>query len=292
MKFTVLYRGPLRICNFHCDYCPFVSEFLDSDNIPHIQQDKEYLKDFVKWIESQPLNDDDSISLFFAPAGEILIFEHYIQAIDRLKNLRGVDEIVIQTNCSFKLEIIEKFTPKLKLWITFHPEKMELSEFIEKLTFFDEKGVQYSVGMVGTKEHLPIIQQLRQQLNPNVYLWVNAMKSSSHYYSEDDISQILEIDPYFRYELDSICMRGKLCNTGYSVFLIDSGKIRRCILDKTILGTIEEHNLKDFTRPLPCMYNSECNCYISYSHNGQTAIDKNFSSGKLARIPYGFKYTS
>lgn len=293
MNYVVLYRGPLRMCNFQCNYCPFVPEFLDRVDIEHIRQDKEKLDDFVDWIESQPMKNEDSISLFFAPTGEILIFKHYIHALVYLKNLGRINEIVVQSNGSFDLERIEPvLDPKLKLWITYHPEKLDLAVFIQKLEYLDEKGVSYCVGMVGIKEHLPIIEHIRRQLNPTVYLWVNAIKSIPNYYSKEEIERIFAVDPYFNYELDSINMYGKSCPTGNSVFLIDSGNVHRCILDKKTIGTIKECNLKDFGESSPCSYKAKCNCYISYSHNGYTNIAENFSNGKLARIPSGFKYNS
>ncbi len=293
MNYVVLYRGPLRVCNFHCSYCPFVPEFLDSGDIEHIKQDMEKLENFVNWIEFQPMKNGNSISLFFAPAGEILILEHYIQALAHLKNLRRINEIVVQTNGSFNLERIEPILdPKLKLWITFHPERLDLAAFLQKIKYLNEKGISYCVGMVGTKEHLPIIEHLRRQLNPSVYQWVNAIKSILHYYSKEDIERIYAIDPYFNYELDSIRVYGKSCPTGSSVFLIDSGNIYRCILDKKPIGTIKECNLNDFGESSPCGYNGDCDCYISYSHNGHTNVAEDFSNGKLARIPNGFKYNS
>ena len=89
----------------------------------------------------------------------------------------------MQTNLSCRLnDFSEANRETLALWATFHPTQVSLARFISRCGELERLQIRYSVGVVGLREHFAQIEQLRQQLSPSVYLWINSYKREPDYY--------------------------------------------------------------------------------------------------------------
>jgi MoaA/NifB/PqqE/SkfB family radical SAM enzyme len=277
---TILYRGPLSSCNYACPYCPFAK---------HTETDAEHATDaaalerFVDWIAAQ--NDGKhTFSIFFTPWGEALVRRRYQKALIRLTNLSHVEKSAIQTNLSCRLDWAEECDrEKLGLWATFHPGEIPRSDFVRKCWEADQRGIRYSVGVVGMKEHLDEIAALRSELSPNVYVWVNAYKRVEGYYSENEAAFLEAIDPLFPLNNTRHPSKGRACRTGETVFSVDGeGVMRRCHFIKTPIGNIYEPDWKETLLSRPCA-NETCGCHIGYIHMPELELYSVFGGGLLER---------
>src|SRR5687767_14764598 len=153
---SLLYRGPLSSCNYGCEYCPFAKHH---ETREELAADECALARFVDWVEAQ--QDRYCISVLFTPWGEALIRPWYQEALVRLTNLPHVDKAAAQTNASCRLGWVERCDrKKLGLWCTFHPGETTREKFLARCCEMDGRGVRYSVGVVGLKEHAGEIEAL------------------------------------------------------------------------------------------------------------------------------------
>jgi hypothetical protein len=171
MNLSILYRGPLSSCNYACDYCPFAKR---TETPAELDRDRECLERFVGWVGARTA---DPIGVLFTPWGEALVRRWYQDALATLTRIPHVAKAAIQTNLSCKLDWVEECDKaKLALWCTFHPAETTRERFLAKCRELLERGVRFSVGVVGLKEHVAEIEALRAELPPDVYVWVNAYK--------------------------------------------------------------------------------------------------------------------
>ena len=170
MNLAVLYRGPLSSCNYACDYCPFAKR---SESTRELAHDRACLERFVGWAGTRA----HGLGVLFTPWGEALVRPWYQDALAALTRMPHVSKAAIQTNLSCKLDWVEACDKaKLALWSTFHPSETTRERFLAKCRELLARGVRFSVGVVGLKEHLAEIEALRHELPADVYLWVNAYK--------------------------------------------------------------------------------------------------------------------
>jgi MoaA/NifB/PqqE/SkfB family radical SAM enzyme len=275
----ILYRGSLSSCNFECDYCPFAKT---KNTRVELQKDERELERFVHWVARQQCR----IGILFTPWGEALVHRYYRRAMNTLSHLPHVYRIAVQTNLSAPIDdFVSANRDTLALWTTFHPSQTTLARFVARCREMDAAGIRYSVGVVGLREHFAAIEQLRQALSPDVYLWVNAFKRDSGYYHADDVQRLRGIDPYFEWNLHHFPSRGKPCSAGETVFTLDgAGNIRRCNFVAEILGNIYETNFSDGLRPRNCPVET-CGCHIGYIHRPDLQLNVLYESGLLERIP-------
>ncbi|HEY1187549.1 MAG TPA: STM4011 family radical SAM protein [Gemmata sp.] len=171
MNLSILYRGPLSSCNYACDYCPFAKR---TESGPELAHDRACLERFVGWVRTRTA---DAVGVLFTPWGEALARKWYQSALAELTHLPHVTKAAIQTNISCKLDWVEECNKeKLALWCTYHPTETTRERFLAKCRELLERGVRFSVGVVGLKEHFDEVTALRAELPPEVYLWVNAYK--------------------------------------------------------------------------------------------------------------------
>lgn len=276
---SILYRGPLSSCNYSCGYCPFAK----TDNTrQEIEEDGRQLRRFKEWVVSRR----ESIGVLFTPWGEALIHTAYQDAMCELSHRANVHRVAIQTNLSCKLDWVKDANPQtLALWCTFHPGEVDLSWFVNQCRKLDSAGVGYSVGIVGTKEALPFIERLKSQLDPRIYLWVNAFKRTSDYYTQSEIESLTSVDPLFPINNMRHSSLGKSCRTGHTVFSVDGmGDIRRCHFVKAVIGNIYQTDFERCLRPRTCTVET-CGCHIGYVHMEHLELDNVFGQGMLPRIP-------
>lgn len=282
MKLTFLYRGPLSSCNYACEYCPFAKH--QETDAEHAA-DAEALERFVAWVEGRT---GDQLSVFFTPWGEALIRRRYQRALARLSQLAHVEKVAIQTNLSCRLDWVEACDKsRLGLWATYHPGEVPRPRFLAQCWEAAERGVRFSVGVVGLKEHAGEIEALRRELPPHVYLWINAYKRVPDYYTAAEIDRFTELDPFFPLNNQRHPSRGRSCRTGASVLSVDGeGTLRRCHFVREPLGNLYQPGWEAALKDRPCS-NDTCGCHIGYVHLDSLGLYQTFRDGVLERIPTG-----
>lgn len=280
MDLSILYRGPLSSCNYGCAYCPFAKH---AETAEELATDRRALERFTAWVAGRTA---DQIGVLFTPWGEALIRRWYQEALIRLSNLPNVVKAVIQTNLSCKLDWVEACDKsKLALWTTFHPTEIDRRHFLRRCEELDRRGIRFSVGVVGLKEHEAEIRALRQELPAHVYLWINAYKREPAYYRDEDVRRLEELDPLFRINTLHHPSLGKSCRAGRSVVSVDGeGVIRRCHFIREPIGNIYESGFENALRERPCT-NATCGCHIGYVHLNDLGLYEVFGEGVLERIP-------
>jgi MoaA/NifB/PqqE/SkfB family radical SAM enzyme len=280
MKLAILYRGPLSSCNYGCEYCPFAKH---TETREEHQADRHALERFINWVE---MRDNDHVSIFFTPWGEALVRKRYQDAFIRLTNMANVMKVAIQTNLSCRLDWVERCNKsKVGLWATYHPGETTRQRFLGQCWELHQRGVGFSVGVVGLKEHVREIEALRTELPAEIYLWINAYKRQPGYYGLEDTQRFADVDPLFPVNNQYHPSRGLSCHTGHSVISVDgSGTIRRCHFIKTPLGNIYEPGFEKVLKERPCT-NATCGCHIGYIHMPHLKLSEVFGDGLLERVP-------
>ena len=277
---SLLYRGPLASCNYGCEYCPFAKHH---ETAAELAVDRVKLERFVDWVASQSRGTYD---VFFTPWGEALTRRWYREAIQRLSWLQHVRRVAVQTNLSTDLDWLREVCPeRVGLWCTYHPGEVARSDFLQQCRRLDELPVRYSVGVVGLREHFAEIDAIRAELDPRIYVWVNAFKREQDYYTPADEQFLAAIDPLFPVNNTRHASRGLACRTGETVVSVDGdGNVRRCHFVPTIIGNLYDPEFANCLQPRPCP-NATCGCHIGYVHLPHLALDDVFRAGILERIP-------
>lgn len=276
---NILYRGSLSSCNYDCDYCPFAKT---SNTLSELQQDEAEVHRFLEWVTNQPTR----ISLLFTPWGEALVHRYYRRTLVKISHLPNISRVSIQTNLSAPIEdLLDCNRNTLALWTTFHPSQVTLDSFLSRCLELDRAQIPYSIGVVGLKEHLGMLEHLREAVPSNIYIWVNAYKRKPDYYSNIDLSRIHNVDPYFDLNRPEYPSAGQPCSAGETSFSVDgSGTIRRCHFLKDTLGNIYRDDIQTLLRPRACSA-ATCGCYIGYIHQPALRLTELYGNGLLARIP-------
>ncbi|HLK59509.1 MAG TPA: STM4011 family radical SAM protein [Chthonomonadaceae bacterium] len=280
MNLTLLYRGPLSSCNYGCVYCPFAKH--QETDAEHAA-DRRALERFVGWVAGRT---EDRIAILFTPWGEALIRKRYQDALVVLTNLPHVEKAAIQTNLSCRLDWIERCDKaKLGFWATYHPSETKRDRFVAKCLDLHRRGVRFSVGVVGLREHEAEIEALREALPSDVYLWINAYKRVPDYYDTDLLRRFTAIDPLFPINTQRHPSLGRACRGGLSVLAVDGeGTIRRCHFIREPLGNLYAPDFETVLQPRPCT-NETCGCHIGYVHMNDLGLYDVFGAGVLERIP-------
>jgi MoaA/NifB/PqqE/SkfB family radical SAM enzyme len=280
VNLSILYRGPLESCNYDCAYCPFAKRVETADELA---ADQRALERFVGWVAKER---DWRIGVLFTPWGEGLIRRWYQEALVRLTNMPNVAKAAIQTNLSCPLGWLDRCDKRtLALWCTFHPTETSRERFVARCQELDRRGVRYSVGAVGLREYAAEIEQLRRELRPDVYLWINAFKREPDHYDAELIAQFTAIDPLFPMNNTRHASRGGACRAGQSVIAVDGdGTIRRCHFIREPIGNIYEPDFAAALRERLCT-NATCGCHIGYVHLDHLGLSHVFGDGVLERIP-------
>lgn len=280
-ELSFLYRGPLASCNYDCKYCPFGKR---PSSREELLEDQACLRRFTQWISDHP---EHRTAVLFTPWGEALIRRHYQEAIQSLSAMSHVRRVAIQTNLSCHLDWLDGVREeRVALWATYHPTEADYSLFLERCRELHQRGIRFSVGVVGKKEHREVIHTLRADLPEDVYLWINAFKSAGHgYYHATDLAAFTAIDRYFPINNTRHRSLGERCSTGESVLSVDgSGDLRRCHFVSDVLGNLYRDDIASILRERPCP-NATCGCHIGYVHLERLGLRSVYKEGILERIP-------
>lgn len=283
MKLSILYRGPLSSCNYGCVYCPFAKR---RESREELAADRRALDRFVAWVGRRT---GDSTAVFFTPWGEALIRRSYQRALAALTAMPHVCRAAIQTNLSVPLDWVEACDKqKLALWTTYHPTEVSRARFVKRALELVRRGVRFSAGVVGLREHFEEIVALRRELPREVYVWVNAYRREGNSYTEEEVRLLESVDPLFRLNTRSYPSVGEACRAGSEVISVaGDGTARRCHFIEEPIGNIYDEGFESRLIDRPCSITA-CRCHIGYVHLDYLELDKVFGAGILERIPEGW----
>lgn len=284
----ILYRGSLKSCNYHCSYCPF-SKHPASPR--EIAQDREQWDDFCRHL-CRTAPELGLCGLMIVPYGEVLLYPWYWKGLARISRIEQVEAAGAQTNLSFPLQMAEMFAQeggrleKLRLWATFHPEMISTKDFSEKCRQVLDAGISLCAGAVGVPENIPLLRKLRQSLPKEIYLWINQMDGLKRAYTEQEIKELTEIDPFFYRELALIRADSRECE--HRIFIEGNGRHRTCNIS-IALPKGEEWNERKGKLPEPKCSTKVCSCYLAYGGRNHFMNRLLFGSYPLFRIPRHFR---
>jgi hypothetical protein len=148
-----------------------------------------------------------------------------------------------------------------------------------------ERGVRYSVGVVGVKEQQEEIEALRRDLPPDIYLWINAYKRVPDYYTAEEVQRLTAVDPLFPINNTRHASLGRACRAGDTVISVNGdGTMRRCHFIRAPIGNLYTPDFARALRPTPCT-NETCGCHIGYVHMPELKLYEVYGDGLLERIP-------
>lgn len=292
---TLLYRGTLKSCNYHCSYCPFSKHPCSRREL---EQDRAQWEDFYpRLIKTASARNIRAVML--APYGEALLYPWYWEGLAALSQSPDLDCVGAQSNFSFPLkDSLRQFCQaggvlqKLRIWATFHPEMITPEAFAAKCKEGAGFGLTLCTGAVGVPENLAVIQRLRALLPEEIYLWVNQMDGQKSPYTEETIAAFSEIDPYFyrdlyRMEADPSQCLGRLFAEG-------DGKLYPCNINRIPIdnwrcwpGRGEEEGEKASAPPMsvPKCTRRVCSCYLAYGGRSHWMNQVLFGPYPIFRIP-------
>jgi MoaA/NifB/PqqE/SkfB family radical SAM enzyme len=280
LTWDILYRGPLDSCNYDCGYCPFAKRMNTREELA---DDRRKLERFVAWVAARR---EARIGVLFTPWGEALIHRHYQRAMVALSHCDHVYRVAIQTNLSAPIGwLADADRRRAALWATCHPTEVEVDRFLARCRELAALGIRHSVGIVGRREHLDVMERLRAELPATTYVWVNAYHDEPRYYDEATVRRIEAVDPLFRLNLRGQASRGRACFAGETSFAVDGdGGMFRCHFLHTPIGNIYRDDFAAALQPRLCP-RSRCTCHIGYVHLKDLALRERFGDGLLERIP-------
>lgn len=274
----VLYRGSLKSCNYHCSYCPFSKHRMTEGELDKDRRQWEsFVQSYGKYDGAAGIR-----ALMLVPYGEALLHPWYWKGLACISSLSETEAVGAQTNLSFSIkESLALYQrsggkiEKLRLWATFHPEMVTVSEFAARCRMLYEAGVTLCAGAVGIPEHIDLLRQLRRELPEQVYLWINRMDGMQREYTPQEVQDFFHIDPYFLREMlphkaDAVQCRGRL-------FVEGSGNVRLCNISRAGRRSAEDLSLKCSRK--------RCTCYLAYGGRNDLMNQVLFGPYPLFRIP-------
>lgn len=280
VNLSVLYRGPLSSCNYACRYCPFSKR---KESAAQLDRDRLALIRFQSWLADQTQH---RWKVLFTPWGEALVRRWYREALIELSHRPHIDVLTVQTNLSCKLEwLAQCAADRVSLWATYHPTEIASEVFQSQVHQVRKYGIRISVGAVGIPEALSQIEDMRQRLPEDVYLWVNAQQPRRRPYTAEELDRFQAIDPQFLLTAQRYPSLGKFCSTGEISFTVDgSGAMRRCHFVDEVIGNCYVQGWDASLQPRPCP-NRYCDCYLGKSQLLSEKLIPFFGSTAFERLP-------
>lgn len=277
------YRGKLNTCNYTCSYCPFGKK---SHHLS-VAQDRKAWERFITAVEQWK---GEPLQLFIIPYGEALIHRYYREGIVRLASMPQVTGISCQTNLSFpahqwldELRVSSASIGKMKVWASFHPEMSTVDDFVRQLHTLYHAGMNVCAGAVGNPSSKTILNELRNALSPEIYLFINAMQGLRTPLSREDIRFFNQLDNLFEYDLKNASARWEDCSGGRSSCFVDwEGDVYACPRSRVKIGNLYQN--KELDLSTPCN-RKVCDCYIAFSNLRNHPLQKIMEKGALWRIP-------
>lgn len=289
-KRTIIYRGTLKSCNYHCSYCPFSKRrFSEKELEKDRRQWQEFCASFAeKSLDPADTWAGDTGAVMVAPYGEALIHPWYWEGMAFLSGLPNIEAVGAQTNLSFNqdeaLSIFDRMDGrrnKLRLWATFHPEMVSVSCFSEQCQQIKKEGVGICAGAVGVPDNITLLRQLRKALPEDIYLWINRMDGLKRPYLPQEEASFHEIDPYFSQEL--LIRKAEPSQCRGRLFVDGDTTVRVCNIGRPLK--------EQWPLYIPGSYiedcgSSVCSCFLAYG--GRKDFENRLLFGRypLFRIPW------
>jgi hypothetical protein len=274
----LLWRGPLKSCNYACPTCPFAKRH---PTPKALARDRRALSAFVGFVATARAW---SLEILLVPYGEALVWPWYQEALVRLSHLPHVRRVAIQTNGSAPADFIAHANrERLALCIAWHPTEIPRPAFVDQVRSLHAAGVRLSVGAVAIPAHLDEVEALRHELPAALPMWLNAEKPPRRHHAAV-MARFAAIDPFFPLDARPPPSRGRPCATGESALFVDgAGTIRRCPLVAASLGNLYTDELSALLTARPCP-RARCDCYIGYAHRPELGLREVFGEDLLCRI--------
>lgn len=278
---ALLWRGPLRSCNFACPNCPFTKRRPARKTLA---ADRQALEAFVRFVAAAKAW---SLEILFAPHGEALVWPWYRDTLARLSHLPQVRRVAIQTNGSAPIDFIARANlERLALCIAWHPTEIPRAAFVARVQKLHRAGARLSVGAVAVPAQLDEVEALRRELPAELPMWLNAEKPPRRYGAETAV-RFAAIDPLFPLDARPPPSRDRPCAAGETALFIDGrGAIRRCPFVARVLGNLYTDDLSAILAARPCP-RVRCDCYIGYCHRPELGLREVFGEDLLGRIRRG-----
>jgi MoaA/NifB/PqqE/SkfB family radical SAM enzyme len=292
MTLLVLFRSRLEWCNFTCGYCPWNATLHRVEN-DQFRADAERVHRVIDRVAELPRR----VEFFITPKAEYLVLPYWRDAVARLLALPQVERVTVQTNLSFDLEAFlgSVDAAKLALWTTYHPTEVDERGFADleaKWRLLLDRGVPFSVGVVGTRENLDAAERLRRRLDRRVYVWVNAYKREGDYYTPQERERLRALDSLFDLNDQHYPSLGRPCTAGQrAVYLDDEGDLRRCFFVGDVIGNLFRDGWATLPAPLGCPART-CHCYVGHMHVVELDFRAVYGDFIAARIPREYHVTS
>ena len=217
----IYYRGKLNSCNYTCSYCPFGKK----SHLADTTQDEQIWNRFIAAIEQWK---GEPLQLFIIPYGEALIHRYYRKGMMHLAALPQVAGISCQTNLSFpakhwldEIRVTPTMISKIRLWASFHPEMTSVEKFAHQIHILHHAGIQVCAGAVGNPSAKAVLNDLRNALLPDIYLFINAMQGLRAPLCQEDIQFFSQLDNLFEYDLKNAPAQWEVCAGGRDNCFID-----------------------------------------------------------------------
>jgi phosphoserine phosphatase len=272
------YRGKLDACNYTCSYCPFAKKKMDKKKR---LADQQAFERFLAQVRDSAAH----VKILLIPYGEALTHSFYRDGMIRLARLPNVEGVSCQTNLSFDAE---KFlreiaaanveVEKIKLWASFHPEVLGdegAQRFLDAARRLTQNGVDLAVGAVACARYRTQIANLRQQLDPRLYFFLNLPRGmrGEPPLSPEDRAFFRAIDPLLVDDEQRVPADITQCKGGKESLFIDADGQRYACPRSGIPMT-----------DTPLCRRKTCDCYLAYS-NLHPHVQAIMGEGALWRIP-------
>lgn len=212
----------------------------------------------------------------------------YQRALVQLSHTAHIDKVVFSDYLSGRLDFLgEAQTDKVALWVTYHPDEVSLTDFINQCMYLIDNKLRFSVSVVGKPSNFEAITALRAKLPAEIYVWVNAYRHGSKRspYTAGQRTFLSQIDPLFSINARNHPSIGKDCRTGEHVISVDQdGIIRRCHFVSQVIGNIYDDDFRKALISRVCSQ-TRCYCHIGYVHMPEQGLYEVFQDGVLERIP-------
>jgi MoaA/NifB/PqqE/SkfB family radical SAM enzyme len=264
-------------CNYKCSYCHFWKR---KERYPYVEIDK------WKAIWDSIFEKYWCCHIRFS-GGEPFVYPHFIELIRMLSERHTVD---VTTNLSFDINLfIKKISPGgITLSASFHPEFIEIDEFLDKTVFLNEKGFPTSIAFVAYPPYLKDLEKYKSYVGQRkifnqagiLFKIIPFMgefegekypEGYSHQQKKllEEVATSTEIEPQKelnvqwldqgedeKYKKDKYCRMGQM----YAKILPNGDVTRCCHSEFGKLGSIFDENFMLLDEPAPCKTES-CPCW-------------------------------
>lgn len=207
----------------------------------------------------------------------------YRDSLDFVIMMTKYHFVSLGTNLFVSKEMIEKISSSStieNIYVTasFHPEKADIIEFIDKMKILINSGIKCDSTMVLYPKFLDNIEFYSNKFQVNkipTYYFPFVGEYEGRKYPEQYTEKELKVckiyskaawDNTNKEKFTLPKMKGKLCFAGVkTISIYPNGDVKRCISNPTVIGNIFEHKFQLMKNPRPCELDfCDCQMYWKY----------------------------